>query len=100
MASAVVPHITVEVAVKFVPLMVSVKSLLPANAEVGDSEEMVGAGPTESEKPSGDALAIFVFAEGDSADAIAAQAKTRIAATITCNQRLNQRVLCISAPSL
>jgi hypothetical protein len=61
---------------------------------------MVGGEPTESEKLGDAALAIFVFAEGDSADAIAAQAKTRTAATITCNQRLNQRVLCISVSPL
>lgn len=45
-ASGVVPHITTEVAVKFDPLIVSVKSLPPANAETGVIELIAGGGPT------------------------------------------------------
>jgi len=48
--SAVVPHIAFEVEVKFEPLMVSVKPLPPAMAELGFSEEVAGGGPTENEK--------------------------------------------------
>ena len=44
MASAVAPHDEVEVAVKFVPLMVSVKAAPPATAVVGFRLVMVGGG--------------------------------------------------------
>jgi hypothetical protein len=62
-ASAVVPHIAVEVEVKFVPLMVSAKPLPPAYAEAGFSEAVVGGGPTESEKLGDDELTMVVVTE-------------------------------------
>jgi hypothetical protein len=52
-----------EVAVKFAPLMVSVKSLPPANAEAGFSEEIAGGGPAESEKLGDDEPMMVVFVE-------------------------------------
>ena len=42
-ASAVVPHITVEPVTKFVPATVSVKSAPPAAAVAGVSEAILGA---------------------------------------------------------
>jgi hypothetical protein len=41
-ASAVVPHITVELPMKFVPVTESVKERSPANSEAGLNEVMVG----------------------------------------------------------
>lgn len=58
-----VPHITMEVRVKFVPMTVSVRSLPPANTEVGVIEVKVGGGPTGREKLGDTALVVFFFAE-------------------------------------
>lgn len=64
-ASAIVPHITMEDAVKFAPLMVSMKSLPPANAEMGSNEVIDGGGPTESEKLGDDEEELVVFVESE-----------------------------------
>lgn len=41
--SGVAPHITTEVAAKFVPVIVSVNPAAPATAEMGLTDAMVGA---------------------------------------------------------
>ncbi len=64
-ASAVDPHSTLEVAVKFIPLMVSIRSLPPANAEVGASEEIVGGRPAESAKLGDDELIMVDLVESE-----------------------------------
>lgn len=46
-ASAVVPHITMEAAVKFAPLIVSMRSPPPATIEAGFTEEIKGGEPAE-----------------------------------------------------
>jgi len=62
-ASDAAPHMAIEVEVKFVPLMVSAKSLPPANAEAGFREAIVGGEPTASEKLGDDVLTMVVVIE-------------------------------------
>jgi hypothetical protein len=72
-ASAVVPQVAFEAAVKFVPVMVSVKAALPAIAVAG----------------------LRLPIEGAAANAAGVHANARITEKATIDQRLNERALCI-----
>jgi hypothetical protein len=64
-ASAVAPHDEVEVAVKFVPLMVSVKAAPPATAMAGLRLVMEGGGLTENAKAGLEARTKVVVSESE-----------------------------------
>ena len=65
MASAVAPHDEVEVAVKFVPLIISVKAAPPATAMAGLRLVMEGGGLTENAKAGLDASTKVVVSESE-----------------------------------
>ncbi len=64
-ASAVAPHEEVDVDVKFVPLMVSVKAAPPATAMAGLRLVMVGGGLTENARAGLDAPTKVVVSESE-----------------------------------
>ena len=64
-ASAVVPHLEAVVAVKFVPLMVSVKAAEPATSVVGFRLVMEGGELTDNAKAALEAPTKVVVSESD-----------------------------------
>jgi hypothetical protein len=68
-----VPQVAFEAAVKFVPVMVSVKAALPATAVAG----------------------LILPIEGAAANAAGVHANARITEKTTVDQRLDQRAFCI-----